>query len=228
MPRRLALVEDDARTAALVAEYLRREGFEVAIYTDGDQALRALRADPPDIAVLDWMLPGMDGVELCRALRSTWQGPVLMLTARTDDIDEVVALEVGADDWLAKPVRPRVLLAHLRALLRRAAVPATSTANLTVGKLVIDARRREVRVDETSIALTTAEFELLSLLAVHAGAPITREDLFQQLRGIPWDPLDRSMDMRVSQLRKRLRAAIPDWEDPIRSVRGTGYQLVAP
>lgn len=228
MPRRLALVEDDARTAALVAEYLRREGFEVAIYTDGDQALRALRADPPDIAVLDWMLPGMDGVELCRALRSTWQGPVLMLTARTDDIDEVVALEVGADDWLAKPVRPRVLLAHLRALLRRAAVPATSTANLTVGKLVINARRREVRVDETSIALTTAEFELLSLLAVHAGAPITREDLFQQLRGIPWDPLDRSMDMRVSQLRKRLRAAIPDWEDPIRSVRGTGYQLVAP
>lgn len=225
MPRVL-LAEDDAATAELVSAYLRREGFEVEHAPDGEQAVAAARRSPPDVLVLDWMLPRRDGIAVCRAVREQWAGPILMLTARADDVDEVVALEVGVDDFLAKPVRARVLLARLKALLRRAAPPDAERRAL--GDLVVDRARREVRVGAVVIDLTTAEFDLLWALARHAGTAVGREALFRELRGIEWNGLDRSIDMRVSQLRKKLHDAVPGWDDPIRTVRGQGYQLVRP
>lgn len=224
----MLLVEDDAATAELVATYLRREGFEVEVAPDGVTGRDRVRAAPPDVLVLDWMLPRLDGIGVCRAVREHWSGPVLMLTARTDEVDEVVALEVGVDDFLAKPVRARVLLARLRALLRRGAPAPDPAERVVLGALVVDRARREVRVDEVPIALTTAEFDLLWELARHAGTAVSREDLFRALRGFDWNGLDRSIDMRVSQVRKKLRDAVPGWDDPIRTVRGQGYQLVRP
>lgn len=224
---RILLVEDDRAAAALVSVYLQQEGFLVDVCSDGVSGLARLLEDPPDVAVLDWMLPGLDGIGLCRAARARWSGPILMLTARTDEVDEIVALEVGVDDFVAKPVRPRVLLARIRALLRRAA-PADPAERLTLGALVIDRSRREVVVHARPVSLTTAEFDLLWALAARAGQPVTREELYRDLRGIGYDGIDRSIDMRVSQLRRRLRLAWPGWDDPIRTVRGTGYQLVRP
>jgi two-component system response regulator RstA len=178
-----------------------------------------------DAASADWMLPGLDGISVCRQARERWRGPILMLTARTDEVDEVVALEVGVDDFVAKPIRPRVLLARMRALLRRNG-PADD--RIVLGELVVDPGSRAASVRGRPIALTTAEFDLLWALARDAGRPVERDARYRELRGIEWDGLDRSMDMRVSQLRKRLREADPTWDDPIRTVRGVGYQLVRP
>ncbi|MCA9489347.1 MAG: response regulator transcription factor, partial [Myxococcales bacterium] len=221
MPRVL-IVEDDEATRTLVATYLAREGFEVSTASDGASALTALSASPPDVVVLDWMLPGMDGIAVCKAARDRWTGPILMLTARNEDVDEVVALEVGVDDFLAKPVRARVLLARLRALLRRNALPSESEERIVLGDLVVDRARREVTVRDVVVSLTTADFDLVWELARRAGEPVEREDLFRALRGIEYDGLDRAIDMRVSQLRKKLRDALPSWDDPIRTVRGVG------
>lgn len=228
MPRVL-IVEDDDATRTLVATYLSREGFEVVTAGTGRAGLEALAAAPPDVMVLDWMLPELDGIGVCKAARERWAGPILMLTARNDDVDEVVALEVGVDDFLAKPVRARVLLARLRALLRRnAPAPEAPDDRVVLGDLVVDRGRREVAVRGTLVPLTTADFDLMWELARKAGEPVEREDLFRALRGIAYDGLDRAVDMRVSQLRKKLREAVAGWEDPIRTVRGVGYQLVRP
>jgi two-component system response regulator RstA len=225
----LLLVEDDARTAELVATFLTREGFDVEGVRDGGQAVDRALASRPDLVVLDWMLPGEDGLTICRRLRAEgYAGPVLMLTARTDEIDQIIGLEVGADDYLPKPVRPRLLLARIRALLRRTGGAEAHDDRLELGWLVVDRGRREVTVAGLPVDFTTAEFDLLWLLASRAGEPVTRDQLFEELRGIAYDGLDRSMDMRVSQLRKRLVDADPEGRDPIRTVRGVGYQLVRP
>jgi two-component system, OmpR family, response regulator RstA len=224
---RILLVEDDGEAAALVAAYLGREGFDVRVAADGPSGADAALADPPDAVVLDWMLPGFDGIEVCRRIRARSRAlPVLMLTARTDDVDEIVALEVGVDDFVAKPVRPRVLLARLRALLRRTTTEQADRVDL--GALTVNRARREASVEGRLVDLTTAEFDLLWALAEKAGAPVDRDALFHALRGIGYDGIDRSMDMRISQLRRKLRATHPAWDDPIRTVRGVGYQLVRP
>jgi DNA-binding response OmpR family regulator len=179
-----------------------------------------------DVVVLDIGLPGMDGISICRSVRADFDGPILMLTARGDEIDEVVALEVGADDYMSKPVRPRALLARLRVHLRRAeaSAPSASTTRIEVSGLCVDSSNRNVHVDELPIDLTTAEFDLLWLLARNAGSVISRDDLYQELHGLRYDGLDRSIDLRVSRLRKKLG------DDPIhprriKSVRGVGYLL---
>lgn len=223
---RLLLVEDDARATELVRTFLEREGYVVHAVGTGPEGLTALEGGGFDLVVLDWMLPGMDGVTVCARARAFFSGPILMLTARTDEVDQVVGLEVGADDYLAKPVRPRVLLARVRALLRRAAPQASDDHRRVCGWVVIDSASRAVTVAGVPIEVTTADFDLLWLLAEHAGTPVDRDTLFQTLRGISYNGLDRSMDMRVSQLRKRLIDADPEHRDPIRTVRAVGYQLV--
>lgn len=228
---RILLVEDDPRTSELVATFLRQEGLQVDTEADGGQVVQRVLRQPPDLIVLDWMLPGLSGLEICRRLRGEgYTGGVLMLTARTDEVDQIVGLEVGADDYLPKPVRPRLLLARIRALLRRAPGPAepTDPDRLELGWLVLDRGCREVTVAGVAVQLSTAEFDLLWLLGQHAGQPVDRDALFTELRGIPYDGLDRSMDMRVSALRRRLIDADPRGRDPIRTVRGRGYQLVKP
>ena len=228
MPTRILLIEDDERLAKLTAEYLRKNEFEVAIEGRGDTAEARILKEDPDLVILDIMLPGKDGFEVCRAVRSQYKGVILMLTARDEDLDQILGLELGADDYITKPVPPRLLLARIKALLRRApasgegGLPADETDELEFGNFRISQATRSASLGDDIIDLTTAEFDLLWLLARHAGNILSRDDLLQELRGIGFDGLDRSIDARISRLRRKLG---DDPENPtrIKTVRGKGY-----
>ena len=232
---RILIVEDDERLATLTKDYLESNGLEVSVEGDGSRAIERIKTEQPDLVVLDLMLPGEDGLAVCRMVRPHYSGPILMLTARTEDLDQVLGLEMGADDYVAKPVRPRVLLARVRALLRRTKSksqiaaeqnsPAAPAKRLTFGNLVIDSSMREAWLDGNSIDLTSAEFDLLWLLSSSAGHILTREEIFHQLRGIEYDGQDRSIDVRVSRIRPKVG------DDPInpkriKTVRSKGYLFV--
>jgi DNA-binding response OmpR family regulator len=217
---RILVVDDDPRLAALVAEYLGEAGFRVSVVPDGRTGLERLKREPYDAVVLDLMLPGMDGLEVCRRLRATSDVPVLMLTARGQAMDRVVGLEIGADDYLPKPFEPRELLARLRAILRRGSGRASKI--LRFGRLEIDRDARTVRVDGRERNLTGHQFSLIVALAENAGRVLSREALMDLVRGDALEAFDRSIDVHVS----RIRAAIED--DPKRprrilTVRGAGY-----
>ena len=219
------LVEDDPDLASMVAEFLRGNGFDVAIEARGDSAVDRILSDKPDAVILDINLPGKEGFEVCREVRSEYKGPILILTARGDEVDEVIGLELGADDYMSKPVRPRVLLARLRSHLRKAPTDVEDSGVISVGDLSIDSGRRHCEIAGKEIDLTTAEFDLLWNLAKNVGEVVSRESIYMELVGIPYDGIDRSIDLRVSRLRKRLG------DDPanptrIKSVRGVGYILV--
>jgi len=222
--RRILVVEDDAKLADLVREYLERNGYAVDVEPRGDRASERIPEEAPDLVVLDLMLPGMDGLEVCRRVRSSYSGPILMLTARGEEADEVAGLEIGADDYVPKPVRPRVLLARIGSLLRRVEDSAVAPRRIEIGLLAIDDASREVILDGRRVELTTAEYDLLGFLAARAGRVVPREEIFRGLRGIEWDGLDRSIDLRVARLRRKLG---DDGKRPrlIKSVRGTGYML---
>lgn len=232
---RILIVEDDERLATLTKDYLESNGLTVAVEGDGSRAIERIKVEQPDLVVLDLMLPGEDGLAVCRMVRPYYAGPILMLTARTEDLDQVLGLEMGADDYVAKPVRPRVLLARVRALLRRAksneqaaadsASAESSAKRLTFGNLVVDSSMREAWLDDNSIDLTSAEFDLLWLLSSNAGHILTREEIFHHLRGIEYDGQDRSIDVRVSRIRPKVG------DDPInpkriKTVRSKGYLFV--
>lgn len=229
----ILIVEDDARLAALTCEYLEGNGFKISIEGDGARAVERIFNEKPDLVILDVMLPGEDGLSICRKVKMEKDIPILMLTARTDDMDQVVGLEMGADDYVAKPVRPRVLLARVRALLRRADAAQSSNnethdtqvVRLEFGDLIIDSSMREAWLNNESIELTSAEFDLLWLLAFNAGRVLTREEIFTALRGIEYDGQDRSIDVRVSRIRPKVG------DDPmhprrIKTVRSKGYLFV--
>ncbi|MCY1060701.1 response regulator [Nannocystis sp. SCPEA4] len=225
----ILLVEDDARLTALITAFLVAQGFmNVRSVADGRAAIATILADPPDCVILDMLLPGAEGLEVCRAVRGRYRGFILVLTAQDEDIHEVVALDAGADDYLAKPVRPQVLLARLRALLRRGARlngADERSACILAGDLAIDGERRMVTRGGVTVALTDAEFDLLWLLASRAPAVLSRDELVGELRGIEFDGLDRSIDMRVSKLRRKLGDDQPPHRR-IRTVRGRGYLFV--
>ncbi|MGB2140761.1 MAG: response regulator, partial [Psychrobacter sp.] len=178
-----------------------KNGLEVAIETDGNRAIRRIVNEQPDMVVLDVMLPGSDGLTVCREVRPHYQNPILMLTARTEDMDQVLGLEMGADDYVAKPAQPRVLLARIRALLRRSenAPSEDVPQRLEFGELVIDNGGRSVNLGEELVDFTSAEYDLLWLLASNAGRILSREDIFERLRGIEYDGQDRSIDVRISR-----------------------------
>ena len=226
MTTRILLVEDDERLAELTAEYLGRNGLEVSIEGRGDTAETRILAEQPDLVILDVMLPGQDGFAVCRAVRNDYRGVILMLTARDEDFDQILGLEMGADDYITKPVQPRVLLARIKALLRRTAgtgeAAPTGNEKLIFGRFQINQSTRAAELNGELIDLTTAEFDLLWLLASHAGAVLSRDDLLQELRGIGFDGLDRSIDARISRLRKKLNDD-PDNPTRIKTVRGKGY-----
>lgn len=227
---RILLVEDDLRLGALVSEFLVSKGFVVDIEVRGDLAPDRIIDENPDLVILDLMLPGLDGLSICRKVRPVYPGPIMMLTALSDEVDEVVGLEVGADDYLAKPVRPRLLLARIHNLLRRMNADGedraiTGDRVITIEDLVIDPGSRSVRLGSREIDLTTAEFDLLYYLAERVGQVIDRNDIYRDLRGMEWDGLDRSIDLRVARLRRKIG---DDARHPrrIKSVRGSGYLLV--
>ncbi len=221
-------MEDDRRLADLTAEYFRQNGLTVAVESRGDRAMARFKDEQPRLILLDLMLPGTDGLTICRELREIFDGPILIFTARDSDIDQVIGLEAGADDYVAKPIDPMVLLARTRALLRRVekgAEQAKPIGEIVLGGLRISEAAQEVWLDGSNIELTTQEFELLCMLARHAGKILSREEIFRRLRGIEYNGVDRSIDGRISKLRRKLAdsAATPT---RIKTVWGKGYLLV--
>ncbi|MGQ7249527.1 winged helix-turn-helix domain-containing protein [Halomonas sp. V046] len=220
------IIEDDERLAGLTRDYLEANGFRVSLEDDGGKGVERILALQPDLVILDLMLPGEDGLSICRRVRSDYPGPILMLTARTDDMDQVLGLEMGADDYVPKPVQPRVLLARMRALLRRLdASDNGGDSRLTFSDLEVDNSTREAWLKGERIELTSAEFDLLWLLASHAGRVLTREEIFSQLRGIRYDGQDRSIDVRVSRIRPKI-GDDPHHPHRIKTVRSKGYLFV--
>lgn len=220
------IIEDDVRLAELTRDYLESNGFKVTIEGEGSRGVEQILALQPDLVILDLMLPGEDGLSICRRVRPDYAGPILMLTARTDDMDQVLGLEMGADDYVPKPVQPRVLLARMRALLRRAEIADQSgDSRLSFGNLEVDSATREAWLEGERIDLTSAEFDLLWLLASNAGRVLTREEIFNNLRGIKYDGQDRSIDVRVSRIRPKI-GDDPNHPHRIKTVRSKGYLFV--
>jgi two-component system OmpR family response regulator len=218
---RVMLVEDDVRLAALAKEYLEAYEFAVDIVDRGDTALAHFGATQPDLVVLDLTLPGLDGMVVCRQIRQTSRAPILILTAREDQFDEVSGLEQGADDYVQKPVQPRVLLARLRALMRRGEpAPLPVSSDLQVGQLCISKENRTVWWCGQEIAMNSIEFKLFLILAESAGTVMSRNNILIKMRGIEFDGLDRSIDNTISRLRRKFDDT---GAEKIKTVWGEGY-----
>ncbi|MEJ6472824.1 response regulator [Pseudoalteromonas piscicida] len=219
---KILLVEDDIKLAELTAKFLTHNGFEVVQLHNGINAIKAIEAEKPDLLILDIMLPGLDGFSICKAARSEFTGPVLFLTAKDSDFDHVKGLEIGADDYIIKPVEPYVLLARLNALLRRTQNDEVQSDSITLGELQIDKSDRKVYLAGDEVELTSYEFDLLKTLAGHAGETLSRDYIYKHVVGREYDGLDRSVDVRISRLRKKLGDNL---EQPARliTVWGKGY-----
>ncbi|MGE7955186.1 winged helix-turn-helix domain-containing protein [Pseudomonas sp. NPDC089530] len=219
---KVLLVEDDEKLAGLIAHFLSQHGFEVLAVHRGDVALAAFLEFKPKIVVLDLMLPGQSGLHVCREIRSVSDTPIVILTAKEDDLDHILGLESGADDYVIKPIKPPVLLARLRALQRRQLPEPVVRGALEFGTLAIDRSCREVRLGGELIELTTMEFELLWLLASSAGKILSRDDILNRMRGIAFDGLNRSVDVYISKLRGKLHDN-PREPVCIKTIWGKGY-----
>src|SRR5947207_10366350 len=224
------VVDDDIELCSLVQEYLTSEGFKSEAVHDGEQGLQRGLSGDYALVVLDVMLPGINGFEVLRRLRSVSKIPVLLLTARGEDVDRIVGLEIGADDYLPKPFDPRELLARIRAILRRTHRSKNGGADevTTVGDISLSQGTRTVTCGGQEVDLTSVEFNVLELLLRNAGTVVTREELAQTALGRPLAPFDRSVDVHVSKLRKKLGGGEEDAENRIKTVRGVGYIFAAP
>ncbi len=226
--QRILIIDDDEELCDLVAEYVRAEGFEADATGDGEAGLAALRRGGYDMVLLDVMLPGANGFEILRRLRSESDLPVLMLTARGDDVDRIVGLEIGADDYLPKPFNPRELVARIHAVLRRARAPRTGAPRLLrVGDVEMDTGARVLRRGGEEVRLTAVEFDVLERLLRSAGSVVSRETLMRDVLEREYSAMDRSIDMHISNLRKKLGAEYAGTER-IKTVRGVGYVYTLP
>ncbi|MFK7994263.1 MAG: response regulator [Granulosicoccus sp.] len=220
----ILVVEDDRSLAQWIADYLTSHDYCVTLATRGDDAITLVREDRPDAVILDLNLPAVSGLDVCRQVRAFYDKPIIMLTARDAETDEVLGLETGADDYLTKPVRPAILLARLKALIRRQAGSAYESA-ITIGVLRVDFASRSVYLAENRVELTSHEFNVLWLLVQHAGEPLDRQTLISEIRGIEYDGFDRSVDICISRLRKKLDD-VAETPRRIKTLRGVGYVLV--
>jgi two-component system, OmpR family, response regulator len=218
----ILIVEDEASIASFVSLYLKNAGYSVRTAASGEDALAQVSAGAPAMIILDLMLPGIDGIEVCRRIRKTSDVPILMLTARDEDVDKIIGLEVGADDYLTKPFNPRELVARVKSILRRATPERRQleSAVLQHGDLVIDAGRREVRVGAEEVQLAPKEFDLLWELLDHRGLVLTRDQLLERVWGYTFAGDTRTVDVHVRQLRRKLGHA-----SPIVTVWGVGYKV---
>lgn len=223
MSRTILIVEDDPDVVRVARAYLEREGYSVLVEGDGEAGLLRARAARPDLVVLDWMLPHSSGLDVLRRLRADGDVPVLMLTARTEESDRVLGLELGADDYLGKPFSPRELVARVGAVLRRTAAPVASDAVLRHGALELDVGARIARIAGRDVDLTTLEFDLLHAFAAAPGRVFRRDEMIERVWGGAYDGNDRVVDVHVSNLRQKLADA--GGADLIRTVRGVGYAL---
>ena len=217
----VVVIEDDHNISDLVDLYLRRDGFRVIQAADGTAGLEAVARERPRLVILDVGLPGgMDGIEVCRRLRQSGDLPVLMLTARDAEVDRVLGLEMGADDYVTKPFSPRELVARVKAILRRSEAPVREADVLTAGGVEVDRGRREARIGDQVIALATREFDLLSCLAANPGLVLSRRQLLDAVWGADWYGDERTVDVHIRQLRKKLGDALP-----LATIWGVGYRL---
>lgn len=223
---RILIADDDRELGELLSEYLQSEGFTVLLAHDGEAALQLALNEPCELMVLDIMMPKLNGMEVLKALRSQSLLPVIMLTARGEPVDRIVGLEIGADDYLAKPCNPRELVARIRAVLRRvAAAPQSASGNLHVGDIELSPQSRTLLLKGESVELTSTEFDLLALLLTNAGQVVSKELISEQVLGRRLTMYDRSIDMHVSKLRKKL-GALADGSERIKTIRSTGYLYV--
>lgn len=221
MAERILIVEDEVNIATPTKTYLERDGFEVTHVLNGEDALTAMESDPPNLILLDLNLPGIDGLEVCRRIRATSQVPIIMLTARDDDIDKIVGLEVGADDYVTKPFNARELVARVKAILRRApTAPQPIGGTLSHGAITIDRGRHEVKVDGEEVQLAPKEFDLLWTLLEERGNVLTRDQLLERVWGYTFAGDTRTVDVHVRQLRRKLGDPCP-----IVTVWGVGYKV---
>ncbi len=220
---KILLIDDDEALAPPLRIYFRQFGLELLGVTHPEQGLGLIESDPPDLVILDIMLPDMDGFEVCRRIRQHSELPILMLTARGDVMDRVVGLELGADDYLPKPFEPRELVARINNILKRSRAAGSPASILKFAGLEIDLERQQVSVDATPVQLTSMEYRLLTLLAERPGKPFTRDEILNALKGVEADLYTRSVDIQVSRLRHKLKPL-----DPIKTVWGAGYSLVLP
>lgn len=228
MKTHIFLVEDDVELAEWIAEYLTQKLYQVTVFHNGQAALEAILTQAPDLIILDGMLPGLDGLEVCRAVRSQQETPIIMLTARDEEMDEILGLEMGADDYLTKPVRGRILETRIKALLRRISHKADTQDGdddaISIGGLVVNQADRQVYLDSEEISVSSKEFDALWLLVTHVGQVVTRDDMTKTLRGFEFDGFDRSTDLCVSRLRKKLGDS-GGKPYKIKTIWGRGYQL---
>jgi DNA-binding response OmpR family regulator len=223
-PNKIVIVDDDAAIRELAALYLGKEGYDVACAVDGTTAVATITRERPNLIVLDLMLPGVSGYEVCKEVRASSNVPIIMLTARDDDVDKIVGLELGADDYLTKPFNPRELVARVKAVLRRAdgAHERTGVHVLRAGSLSLDRQRREARAGARELTLRTKEFDLLAALLGNAGIVLTREQLLDRVWGYNFYGETRTVDVHVQHLRAKLAGS----GVAIQTVRGVGYKLI--
>jgi len=221
--KKVLIVEDEVKIARLVRDYLRQAGFDVVEATDGPSGLAMARSERPDMIVLDLGLPGMDGLDVTRQLRATSSVPIIMLTARTEESDRIVGLELGADDYVDKPFSPKELVARIRAVMRRADATLGGGEAVTVGELSIDIPKRRVALAGDVIELTTTEFDLLLTMARQPGRIYTRAQLLDAMHGVSFESYERSIDAHIKNLRRKIE---PDPKRPTRilTVYGVGYK----
>jgi len=225
MNETILVVDDEPKITQLARDYLVENGYKVLTTGDGLQALAITRQEKPDLVVLDLMLPGMDGLDVCRAIRKQSDVPIIMLTARVEEADQLIGLELGADDYITKPFSPRALVARVRALLRRTRGDLLQEEILRSGNLELDLKRMEVKLSGEVIHLTRTEYTLLETLIKHEGQPLSREQLLEHLHGVVFGGVDRSVDSHIKNLRKKIE---PDPTDPIYilTVYGFGYKFL--
>jgi DNA-binding response OmpR family regulator len=221
---RVLIVDDDIELCRLLSERLSSEGFALEAVHDGTRGLERVLSDEHALIILDLMLPGMGGLDVLRRVRKQSPVPVLILTARGEDVDRILGLEIGADDYLPKPFNPRELIARIRAILRRTSRSATASNSVIVGEVQLDPSAREVRLNGIQIDLTSVEFSLLEMLLRDAGHVVTREQLTETVLGRKLGPFDRVIDVHISNLRKKLNHT--HGEERIKAVRGSGYVFV--
>ena len=220
-------MDDEPSLVRAVAGYLEHDGFVVTTAADGEQALAAARSDPPDVIVLDLMLPGIDGLEVCRQLRTFTDAYVIMLTARSEEIDTLIGLSVGADDYMTKPFSPRELIARIRGLLRRPRMAAGRSGDpqvRTIGELSLDPQSRQVQVGQTPVELTRTEFDLLDALTERPKLAFTRSQLIDRVWGPAWAGEEHLVDIHIAHIRAKL-GDDPATERYVRTVRGVGYRM---
>jgi len=222
----ILVVEDEVKICQVLCEYLRRAGYAASWLTRGDEVLPNVRKNPPALILLDIMLPGMDGMEVCRELRKTSNVPIIMITARVDEIDRLLGLELGADDYVCKPFSPREVVARVKAVLRRSLSPPEGK-HLVAGEIALDENKHQVLVGGREVKLTPCEFQLLKALVAHPNRVFSRGELLNVVQGYDFEGYERTIDTHIKNLRKKVATMVPDRE-LVSTVYGIGYKFNDP